>query len=84
MPAPVDAANDAAVRLTRLRSDGAAARASATVLADRNASCVVSLTATMTKKEGEESEDGADAVHHSNTYWVPVDKVLETIGVDLE
>ena len=35
----------------------------------------------MTKKEGEESEDGADAVHHSNTYWVPVDVVLETIVV---
>ncbi len=35
----------------------------------------------MTKNEGEESEDGADAVHHSNTYWVPVYLVLETIGV---
>ena len=39
------------------------------------------MTATMTKNEGEESEDGADAVHHSNTYWVPVNVVLDTIGV---
>ena len=78
---PVDAATAAAVRLTRLRSGGDAARASATVFADRNASCAVSLTATMTKKDDEESEDGADAVHHSNTYWVPVDVMLETIGV---
>ena len=62
VPAPVDATNAAAVRLTRLLSGGAAARASATVLADMNASCAVSLTAMMTKKEGEESEDGADAV----------------------
>ena len=84
VPAPVDAANAAAIRLTWLRSGGAAACASATVLADRNTSCAVSLTATMTKNEGEESEDGADAVHHSNTYWVPVDVVFETIGVDLE
>ena len=84
VPAPVDAANAAAIRLTRLQSGGAAARPSATVLADRNASCAVSLMATMTKKEGEESEDGADVVHHSNTYWVLVDVVLETIGVDLE
>ena len=42
---------------------------------------MVSLTATMTKKEGEEGEDGADAVHHSDTYWVPVDLVYETICV---
>ena len=36
-------------------------------------------------EEGEDSEDDADAVHHSNTYWVPVDVVLETIAVaDLE
>ncbi len=81
VPAPVDAVNAAAVRLTWLRSGGAAARANPTVIADRNTSCAVSLMATMTKEEGEESEDGADAVHHSNTYWVPVDVVLETIGV---
>ncbi len=81
VPAPVDAAITAAVRL---RIGGAATRASATVLADRNASCAVSLTATMTKKEGEGSEDGADAVHNLTTYWVPVDVVLETMGVDLE
>jgi hypothetical protein len=67
-PEPVDAAKAAAVKLTRLRSGGAAARASATVLADKNASCAVCLTATITEKEGEESEDGADAVHLSNTY----------------
>ena len=84
VPTPIDAANAVAVQLTRLRSGGAAARASATVLADRNASCAVSLTATMSKKEGEESEGGADTVHHSNTYWVPVDVVLKTICVDLE
>ena len=29
------------------------------------------VTATMTKKEGEESEEGADAVYHSNTYLGP-------------
>ncbi len=32
-------------------------------------------------EEGEASEDDADAVHHSNTHWVSVDVVLETIGV---
>ncbi len=52
--------------------------------AERNTSCAVSLTGDNDKKEGEESEVGADAVHHSNTYWVPVDVVYETINVDLK
>ena len=32
-------------------------------------------------EEGEDSEDDADAVHHSNTFWVSVDVVLEIIGI---
>ena len=78
--APVDAANAIAVRLTWLESDGAAARASTTARSRTGIPrvCAVSLTA---KKEGENSEDGTDAVHYLNTCWVPLRVVLKTIGV---
>ncbi len=72
--------NAAAVRLKWLRNGDAAACASATVSFGQEY-LFRGFFDSNDDEEGEGSEDGADPVHHLNKYWVPMDVVLETIGI---